>query len=70
MKIRCLKYFISTDLSDGQSALDGLQKISICLFISFLSLQLNEFRPSEIKQKLSSVLKVTCITAIADKKIL
>ena len=32
-------------------------------------MQLNEFLQSEIKQKLSSVLKITCISATADKKI-
>ena len=30
-----------------------------------LNLQLNEYLQSEIKQKLSSVQKITCITAIA-----
>ena len=70
MKICCLKYFTCTDLSDEQSAFDGLQKIIICLFISFLKLQVNEFLQSEIKQKLSSVQKITCITAIVNKKII
>ena len=68
MKVCCLKCFICTDSSDEQTAFDGLQKITICSFISFLRLQLNEFPQSEIKQKLSSVQKVICITAIADKK--
>ena len=35
-----------------------------------MSVQLNEFLQSVIKQKLSSVQKIPCITAIADKKIL
>ena len=34
-----------------------------------LSLQLKEFLQSEKKQKFSSVQKISCITAIADKKI-
>ena len=38
------------------------------LFISFLSLQLNEFLQSGIMHNLSSVQKITYITAIADKK--
>ena len=58
------------DSSDEQSAFDGLQEIIICLFISFLGLYLNEFLQSEIKQRLSSVENMTCITAIADKKII
>ena len=70
MKVWCLKCFICNNLSDEQSALDVLWKIIICWFISFLSLQLNEFLQSEIKQKLSSVQKITCITAIADNKII
>ena len=36
--------------------------------MSFLNLPLNESLQLEIKQKLSSVQKITCITAIADKK--
>ena len=36
--------------------------------MNFLSLQLNEFLQTEIKQKLSSVQKITYLTAIADKK--
>ena len=39
----------------------------ICSFISFLSLQLNEFLQPEIKQTLSSFQKITCITAIAEE---
>ena len=58
-----------TNSSDEQSAFDGLKKVIICLFINFLNLRLNEFLQSEIKQKLSSIQKITCITAIADKKI-
>ena len=42
----------------------------ICSFISFLSLHLNEFLQLKIKQKLSLVQKITCITAIANKKII
>ena len=38
--------------------------------MSFLSKQSNEFLQSEIKQKLPLVQKITCITAIADKKII
>ena len=38
--------------------------------MSFLNLQLNEFLQSEIKQKLSSVQKVTRITTIANKKVI
>ena len=36
--------------------------------MSILSLQLNEFLQSEIKQKLYSDQKITCISAIADEK--
>ena len=50
-----------------QSALMGCR---ISSFISFLSLQLNEFLQSEINQKLSSVQEITCNAAIADKKII
>ena len=32
-------------------------------------MQLNDFQQSEIKQKLSSIQKITCISAIAYKKI-
>ena len=35
-----------------------------------MSLKLNRFLQSEIKQKLSSVQKITHVTAIADKKII
>ena len=42
----------------------------ISSFMSFLSLHLNEILQSEIKQKLFSVQKTTCITAIPDKKII
>ena len=44
----------------------GYRKI-IRSLIRFLSLYLNEFLQSEMKQKLSSVQKITFITAIADK---
>ena len=40
------------------------------LFNKLLSLQLNEFPQSEVKQKFSSIQKITYITAIADKKII
>ena len=40
-----------------------------CSCTMFLSLQLNEFPHSKIKQKSSSVQKITSISAIADKKI-
>ena len=43
-------------------------KIIICSFVDFLSLQLNKFLLSEIKQNLSSVQKTSCINEIADKK--
>ena len=49
-----------------QSALMGCR---ISSFISFLSLQLNEFLQSEINEKLSSVQKITYIAAIVDKEI-
>ena len=42
----------------------------ISSFINLLSLQLNEYLQSELKQKLSSFEKIICITAIADKKII
>ena len=70
IKVWCLKSFFCTDLSDEQRAFDGLWKIIIYSFINVLSLHLNEFVQSEIKQKLSSVQKITCITATADKKTL
>ena len=68
MQVWRLRYFICTDSSDEQSAFDGLQKITICSLISFFCLQLNEFRHSQIKQKLYSVQKITYITA--NKKII
>ena len=64
-----MKYFIFKDLSDEQIAFDGLDKIIISSFISFFSLQLNEFLQSEINEKLSSVQKITSIAAIVDKEI-
>ena len=70
MKLWCLKCLVCKDSPDKQSMFDGPWKIFICLFISFLSLQLNEFLQSVIKQELSSTKKITCIIAIADKKIL
>ena len=57
------------DSSDEQKVFDGLQKITICSYASFLSLRVNEFLQSEIKQKLSSVQRITYITATAGKKI-
>ena len=39
------------------------------IVITFLSLQLNEFMESDIKQKLSLV-QITCVTATAHKKII
>ena len=63
-KVWCLKRFICADLPDEQVAL------IISSLISFLSLQSNEFLQSEIKQKFILVPKITCITAIADKKII
>ena len=65
-----LKMFTYSDSPDEQSAFERLQKIIICSFIGFLSLQLNEFLQSKIKQKLSSVQRITCTTAFADEKIL
>ena len=52
------------DLSDEDNAFDWLQKRTICSFISSLSVQLNEFLQSEIKQKLSSFQKITRNTTI------
>ena len=60
MKVWYLKYFICTNSSDEQSAFDGLS------FISFLSLQLNEFPQSKIKQNYLQFKKL--LTAVADKK--
>ena len=57
------------DSSDEQSVPNRATP-HICTFISFLNLQLNEIPQSEINQTLSSVPKITCITAIADKKII
>ena len=70
MEVWCLKCFIFTDSSDEQSTFDGLQKIIICSFISFLSLYLNKFLQSEIMQKLFSVQKITRTTTVFDKKII
>ena len=39
-------------------------------FLSILSLRLNESLQQEIKQELSSVQKITCITTMADKRII
>ena len=58
------------DLSDEDNAFDWLQKRTICSFISSLSVQLNEFLQSEIKQKLSSIQKITRNTTITHKKII
>ena len=55
--------------SDEQSVFDGLHKIFIGCYISFLSLQMSEFRQSEMKQKFYSVQRITHITATAGKKI-
>ena len=57
MKVWCLKCLS-----------DGLENLTVCPFISFLSLQLNEFPQSEIKQNYLQF--KTFITAIADKKII
>ena len=54
----CLKSFTCTDLS-----IENIYSV-----ISFLSLQLNQFLQTEIKQKIFSVLKIARITAIVDKK--
>ena len=69
-KVWYLKCFVCTDSSDEQSAFIGLKKITTCSFINFLSLELNEFLKSEIKQKLSPLQKITCITGISHKKII
>ena len=69
--VLCLTYFVSTNSSYEQDAFDGLKKITIYSFISFLSLQSNKLlQQSEIKQKLSSVQKMNCITGIANKKVI
>ena len=70
MKVWWLKYFVCADSWDEQSAYDRLEKITVGSFISFFSLYLNGFLQSEIQQKLSSFQKITCITAIADNKII
>ena len=70
MNVWWLKCFICTHSSDDQSAFDELKEIIIYSFTSFLSFLLNELLQSEIKQKLSSFKKNTCVTAIADKKII
>ena len=69
IEIGSLECFIFKDLSDEQTSFDELDKIIISSFISFLSLQLNEFLQSEINKKLSSVRKITYIVAIVDKEI-
>ena len=56
-------------LSDEQSVFDGLEKIIISSYISLLSLQMNEFLQSEMKQNILSVQRTTYITAPASKKI-
>ena len=68
MKVLCLKCFICIDLSNEQIAFEGLYKVVIYWFKSFLSLPLNEFLQSEIKQKSSSLQTITCINATVDKK--
>ena len=69
--VLCLTCFVSINSSYEQGAFDGLKKITICSFISFLSLQSNKLlQQSEIKQKLSSVQKMNCITGIANKKVI
>ena len=68
MKVWCLKSFIYMDSSDAL-CIWWAREIITRLLINFLSLQLNEFLQSEMKQKLSSVENIICITAIADKKI-
>ena len=52
--------FYGTDSSDEQSAFE----IIICSFIRFLGLQWNELLQSQIKQKLHSFKKITCITGM------
>ena len=58
------------DFSDERSTFDGLQKTIICLFISFLSLQLHKFLQSKIMQTFFQFKKVACIIPITDKKII
>ena len=73
MKVCCLKCFFSANSSDEQSGFHGQQKIIVCLFISFLSLSVEWNSCNQIKQKKlkkSSAQKITCITAIAEKKII
>ena len=65
-----LKIFTYLDSPNEQSAFERLQKIIICSFTGFLSLQLNEFLQSKSKQKLSSVQRIACITVFADEKML
>ena len=56
--------------STNESVFDGLQKIIVCWFISFLTLQSNKFLQSEIKTgTIFSSLIFICITVIVDKKI-
>ena len=47
-----------------------LYNLTICSFINFLSLQLNDILQSEIKQNYLQFKKITFITAIADNKIM
>ena len=68
MKVRYLQCFLCTDESDKQRTFEGLLKIIICLFMRLN--ELNEFLQSKIKQKLSSLQKTACITAIADKEMI
>ena len=67
MKVWCLIVLFVRIRQMNKANLMGYRKK---FFKIFLSLQLNEFLESEIRQKLSSVQKIACINAITDKKII
>ena len=70
MKVWCLKCFVCTDSSDEQNTFDGHDYYgNDYLFVyKLFEFELDKFLQLEIKQKLSSIQKITCIIAIADKK--
>ena len=67
MKVWCLKCFICTNSSDEQSAFVRLYKHTIYSFFEFALKWIPAIRK---KAELSSIQKITFITATADKKII
>ena len=67
MKVWCLVVLFVRICQMNKANLMGYRKKFLKIF---LSLQLNEFLESEIRQKLSSIQKIASINAITDKKII